>query len=93
MRGRYSAYVTKCAEFLRRSWHPATGPSHLEFDPDQRWLGLKIISIREGGQEDREGEVTFVARYKVHGKGHRQEETSSFSRLGGNWVYVGGVVK
>jgi SEC-C motif-containing protein len=85
--------VTECAEFLRRTWHPATCPSSLEFDPDQRWLGLKIISVCEGGQRDQEGEVAFAARYKIHGKGYRQEETSSFSRLSGNWVYVGGVVK
>ena len=93
MRARYSAFITQNADFLRASWHPATCPATLQFNPDQRWLGLKILDTDQGGAEDDEGEVRFAARYKIHGKGHRQEETSSFARLAGNWVYVGGVVK
>ena len=93
MRSRYSAFVTENADYLRRSWHPATCPANIRIDPEQRWLGLKVISTSNGGAEDDDGEVTFVARYKIAGKGHRLEERSRFTRLGGRWVYVGRVVE
>ena len=93
MRARYSAFVTEDADFLRRTWHPATCPSTLEFNPEQRWLGLKILHTQAGAAHDEEGEVKFAARYKILGKGYRQTETSSFTKLGGQWVYVGGLVE
>ena len=93
MRSRYSAFVTQNEAYLRRSWHPATCPATITLDPDQRWLGLKVTRTAEGGAEDTDGEVAFVARYKLAGKGHRLEENSSFTRLGGQWVYVGRVVE
>lgn len=93
MRSRYSAFVTADTAYLRRSWHPATCPVAIELDPDQRWLGLKVTGTRFGGLDDSEGEVSFVARYKIAGKGHRLEENSSFSKIGDQWVYVGRVVE
>jgi SEC-C motif-containing protein len=92
MRSRYSAHVTGNADYLRKSWHPATCPANVELDPEQRWLGLKVTATHLGGPTDSEGEVAFVARYKIAGTGHRLEENSSFSKIGGNWVYVGRVL-
>ena len=93
MRSRYSAFVELNADYLLSTWHPDTRPSRVRLDADLRWLGLKITRTVEGGAEDTEGEVAFVARYKRAGKGHRLEENSSFTRLGGRWVYVGRVVE
>jgi len=93
MRSRYSAFVTRDAAYLRKSWHPATCPASIEFDPEQRWLGLKVTHTSLGGPDDSDGEVAFVARYKIAGKGHRLEENSSFTRLGGQWLYVGRVLE
>ena len=92
MRSRYTAFVREDADYLRRSWHPATCPARVEFDPAQRWLGLKVDGVDAGGPEDAEGEVSFVARYKVNGKGERLVERSQFTRVAGSWVYVGRVV-
>jgi SEC-C motif-containing protein len=92
MRSRYSAFINQDADYLRKSWHPATCPASINLDPEQRWLGLKVTGTSLGGADDKEGEVAFVARYKVAGKGHRLEENSSFTRIGGQWVYVGRVI-
>ena len=90
MRSRYTAYVLNDEAYLLRSWHPRTRPTSVTFDSKQRWLGLKVRSVRGGGVDDETGEVSFVARYKIDGKGHRLEETSQFTRHRGAWVYVSG---
>ena len=92
MRSRYSAFATGNLDYLRYSWHPATCPPDLELDPLQRWIGLKVIDVAAGGEDDTEGEVHFVARCKIAGKGHRLEERSHFQKVAGRWVYVGVVV-
>lgn len=90
MRSRYSAYVSANTDWLRKSWHPDTCPETLDLEPDTRWLGLKIVHTHGGGPQDLEGEVAFVARFRIHGRGQRLEERSFFSRVGGLWVYVSG---
>ena len=93
MRSRYSAYVLLDEAYLRRSWHPATCPARLDLDRRQRWLGLKVTDTVQGNADDESGEVAFVARYKIAGKGHRLVERSHFERLAGRWVYVGAIVE
>ena len=90
MRSRYSAYVECDQAYLLSSWHPDTRPSRVRFDPDQRWLGLKIKATAAGSAQDTEGTVEFVARYKVHGKGHRLHERSRFQKIGEHWCYLDG---
>ena len=89
MRSRYTAFVERRDEYLLQSWHPRTRPKSVEFNPDQRWLGLKIKSHHAGGESDEEGTVEFVARYKIQGRGHRLHEVSRFVRVAGSWVYLG----
>ena len=90
MRSRYTAFVLENAPYLLHSWHPSHRPQQLSFDPDQRWLGLKIKRTSEGGQEDETGTVEFVARYKIHGRGNRIHELSRFCRHQGRWCYLDG---
>ena len=90
MRSRYSAFVERDDSYLLASWHPQTRPSRVRFDPEQRWLGLRIKSTAAGGPEDSEGTVEFVARFKVHGKGHRLHEISRFEKIDGLWYYLDG---
>lgn len=92
MRSRYTAFVEHNRDYLLRSWHPRTRPERLDFDPQQRWLGLKIKQFDAGGAEDESGSVEFVARYKIGGRGHRLHEISRFERLAGAWVYVSGTL-
>ncbi len=90
MRSRYSAFVENDQHYLLASWHLDTRPSRVRFDPEQRWLGLKIKSTEAGLETDKLGTVEFVARFKVHGKGHRLHEVSRFEKIEGRWYYRDG---
>jgi len=88
MRSRYSAFVIENEPYLLNSWHSTTKPSTVEFDPQTKWLGLKIISTDMGKKTDQKGWVKFIARYKIGGKAHRLEEHSYFTRESERWRYV-----
>ena len=90
MRSRYSAFVERNESYLLATWHPDTRPSRVRFDQDQCWLGLRIKSTERGGEGDEFGKVEFVARFKIHGKGHRLHEISRFEKIDGGWYYVDG---
>jgi SEC-C motif domain protein len=90
MRSRYSAFVEGHREYLLRTWAEETRPTVLELDPGQRWLGLSIRSTFAGDVADDVGEVEFVARSRVAGRGHRLHERSRFRRVNGQWFYVNG---
>ena len=91
MRSRYSAYVLGLSDYLLVTWHASTRPADLDLSEDAavKWLGLKVDFANETGDE---GEVHFVARYKVGGKAHRLAEKSRFVREDGRWFYLDGEV-
>lgn len=90
MRSRYTAYVNRDASYLLTSWHPQTRPPHIEFDPNQNWLGLRIKDVRHGAVES---EVEFVARFKTDGRGHRLHERSRFVFEDDRWYYIDGEIQ
>lgn len=92
MRSRYTAFVLEQDDYLLATWHPSTRPKQLTFDTETRWLGLKIKDTQGGGAKDTEGWVSFVARYKIQGRGHRLVERSHFVRENQRWLYVDGEV-
>lgn len=90
MRSRYTAFAVGDAEYLRRSWHPATRPASLELDEGTEWKRLLVERCEAGGPFDGEGTVTFTAIARVDGSRFVQRERSRFARSGGQWVYVDG---
>ena len=90
MRSRYSAFVEGRREYLLRTWAEETRPEVLDLDPGQRWLVLSIRATSAGGMADDVGEVEFVARFRVEGRGQRLHERSRFRRVNGQWFYVDG---
>jgi len=76
--------------YLLATWSPARRPSRVRFDSKQRWLGLSVRATSGGGEQDTEGTVEFVARYKIDGKGHRMHEISRFEKREGRWFYLDG---
>ncbi len=90
MRSRYSAYASGNLAYLQKTWHPTTRPSTLTLDPLQRWLGLKIKYCKDGGPNDEQGVVSFVARFKLGSKGYALREVSEFQRVNGAWLYLQG---
>jgi SEC-C motif domain protein len=88
MRSRYAAFVLRNEPYLLQSWHPSTRPSSIAFDPEQKWLGLKIVDATE---EVDAAEVEFIARFRIGGaSAARLHERSRFVREGGRWLYVDG---
>ena len=90
MRSRYSAFARGETDYLLATWHPRTRPSRVRLDPGQKWIGLSIKATEAGQQEQGEGTVEFVARFKVAGKGHRLHERSRFEKIDGSWYYLDG---
>lgn len=90
MRSRYSAYTLARGDYLRATWHPTTRREDLGLDEPVTWLGLEVIRLEAGGNEDQEGHVEFLARYKIGGRAHRLHEVSRFVRRNGQWLYVSG---
>lgn len=93
MRSRYTAYVLGDEAYLLATWHPDTRPEHLDLAADEavRWLGLSVREHRSTGADA--AEVSFVARYRVGGRGHRLSERSRFLRQDGRWLYLDGDVQ
>lgn len=83
MRSRYSAFATGNADHLWRTWHPRTRPEG-QVDTGDGWLGLEVLDVVAGGEQDATGIVEFIARNK-HGDLH---ERSRFERRAGRWFYV-----
>lgn len=95
MRSRFTAFVLRDADHLLRTWHPRTRPSSLEVD-DNEWLGLTVLATAAGGEDDAEGTVDFVARFREPGDPartvHEMREHSRFGRRAGRWMYIDGDV-
>lgn len=90
MRSRYSAFVLGLVDYLNATWHPSTRPTDLALEPGLQWLGLQVKRARL--VDDTHGEVGFVARSRLSGRGHRLQETSRFVREDSRWYYVDGDV-
>jgi SEC-C motif domain protein len=91
MRSRYTAYVLCNEAYLLATWHPGTRPRYISFDPQQRWLGLKVVEAKVTGAAT--AEVEFIARYRVGGAtAARLHERSRFVFDAGRWLYVDGDV-
>jgi SEC-C motif domain protein len=90
MRARYSAYACGEIDFL-----VATGA-----DPDREaiatwqrralFVGLRIENVDAGQESDREGFVTFSARFLEGGRLAELRERARFARVGGRWRYESG---
>ena len=92
MRSRYVAFVLGLESYLLKTWHPSYRPESITFDPQQKWLGLKVKTTVAGQATDDRGEVEFIARYKQSGKAYRLHERSQFIRHHGAWLYRHGEI-
>lgn len=93
MRSRYSAFVLELKDYLLETWHSSSRPEQLQFDSNARWLGLKIKACEAGQENDTQGTVHFVARYKINGKAQRLVENSHFIKQQGRWFYINGDIE
>ena len=93
MRSRYSAFVLGKVDYLFDTHHPGTRSSversEVErWSTESEWLGLEILQATGGAEEDEEGEVEFIARYRDRtGRRHDHHERSIFKRVEGRWYF------
>jgi SEC-C motif-containing protein len=95
MRSRYSAYQQGIVSYLGESLHPDYR-SDWDEAATQRWadsadwLGLEILAIEDGGEDDERGTVEFIANYRENGMVKRYHEVGEFVRHDDRWYYVQG---
>jgi len=53
-------------------------------------LGLDILSTEQGGENDEEGVVEFLARYKLSNVTVPHRERATFRKVDGKWYFVDG---
>ncbi len=95
MRSRYTAYAQGNIDYVEKT----TAPEALrDFDragseqwsKKAEWVGLEIVSMSEGKEDDETGTVEFIAKYKMDGSEHQHHEVSHFRREDGTWLFVDG---
>lgn len=93
MRSRYTAYVVKNVDYLLRTWHPSTKPTHIDLGTIPEWYGLQIMRTEAGDEYDSNGTVEFKATSLSQGKILQLHEKSRFVKDHDQWLYVDGDIK
>ena len=97
MRSRYSAFAKGETDYISTTLHP----DHREdYDPDatrrwaanSEWIKLEVVDTHDGGENDKEGTVEFIATYRQNGTILNYHELGYFSRVKNVWYYVDGKV-
>jgi len=96
MRSRYVAFTKANVDYLMRSHHSKTRPvkdrKNIErWSKSVQWMGLIIISINAGQENDTRGMVEFKALFMENSLLQQLHEKSFFEREDGKWVYTTGV--
>lgn len=97
MRSRYTAYVLGEIDYIvktipmleRKNFDRALAK---EWSKSSQWLGLEIISTKNGGANDSRGVVEFRARYIQNGQEQIHHEISTFKKNGDRWQFIDGKV-
>ncbi len=97
MRARYTAHVKVEVDFLFDSTHPEYRKDYDHegtkvWSENSEWHGLEIVETALGGSEDKEGEVTFVARFRDKEGLRSHHERGEFKRKRGRWLFTEGTM-
>lgn len=92
MRARYTAYATGEVDFVLRTQEAGEVDREATetWSRESEWLGLDVVGSEGGAEDDDEGTVEFIARYRHKGEEHAHHEEASFRRVGGTWQLVDG---
>ena len=95
MRSRYSAYFFRLVDYLVETTHPDTRNPRLKEELEEtihqaNWSYLAILNCSQGGKDDKQGKVEFVAKYFVDEEPYELHERSRFKRYKGAWKYLDG---
>ncbi len=92
MRSRYSAYVVNNYEYIQATYSNSNRTNLSVTDiqkaaENTKWLRLTVLSAFDMGNE---GEVEFIAHYKVNNDFYQMHEHSFFVLEQNSWRYVKG---
>ena len=93
MRARYTAYTQTEIKFLKESMHPKIREefdeaSVREWSTQAEWQGLEIVATENGGENDKEGLVEFIAFYSVDEEDEQHHEWATFKKDdAGSWFF------
>ncbi len=95
MRSRYTAYASGRIDYVRDTTHPKNRAEFEEesaqkWSKDSDWVGLEIISTKDGVEGDTQGEVEFVATYVQDDEEVEHHEVAQFKREKDNWYFTDG---
>lgn len=96
MRSRYVAFTMANIDYLLRSHHASTRPIKerkqiKKWAESVKWMGLSILSTKDGSANDDTGCVEFRALFLEEGQMQQIHENSLFKRENNRWFYVSGV--
>lgn len=97
MRARYTAHVKVEIDFLHDSTHPdyRQGYDHKGtriWAEKSVWHGLEIVETTQGGSDDEEGEVEFIARFRDKEGLRSHHERGQFKKKKGCWLFTEGTM-
>jgi SEC-C motif domain protein len=97
MRARYTAHVKSAVKFIRETVAPEAVKDFDEsavrkWAAESEWLGLEILGVTKGGENDNDGTVEFTAKYKHDGQVLEHHEVATFrkSQKDGHWTFADG---
>jgi len=92
MRSRYSAFALGDGAYLvqtQAAGGSAESPDGLgAWARARAWLGLRVLRVERGGENDARGLVEFEARYREGAELVVLREVSRFDRVAGRWRYL-----
>ena len=97
MRSRYSAYAEHKIDYIISTCEDS-GKNNIDYkstkdwSEQSKWLGLKILSVENGGVNDTEGTIEFEATYEKDGLKDVHHETAEFKKEKDQWLYVEGKI-
>ncbi|MDR2068954.1 MAG: YchJ family protein [Spirochaetaceae bacterium] len=97
MRSRYSAYAEHAVDYIlntciRGGERDIDEKQTRAWSEKSTWLGLRILSVARGLEEDTEGSVEFEARYEQDGLQEIHHEQGRFKKQDGVWLYEDGTI-
>jgi SEC-C motif-containing protein len=92
MRSRYSAYVKKEIAYIIDTILPEKQTTLDEqgirrWSENAQWQKLQILNTEDGGQNDAEGKVEFIAHYIDKGQTSKHHEIGKFTKYNDRWYY------
>lgn len=98
MRARYSAFASGNIDFIESSTIESER-QHVDreaveaWSKQSEWQGIEVRSTENGGENDSNGEVEFVAHYSIQGQALTHHELAIFEKVDGAWYFVDGHVQ